>query len=136
MSIHKWLLRLDLGDPGSFFSFISCLYLKDKYEWSGKCTIHNKFNGKSKFVKTIRSLVDKAAVADLINKGYQTNIMLTMVKIIENDGHLCQIESAFRIFKTDLKIKPIFHCLQIWIETHNLHLIYGLQSIQGTGRTT
>jgi transposase len=39
-------------------------------------------------------------------------------EIIENYGHLWQIEKAFRISKTDLKIRPIYHRLQHRIETH------------------
>ncbi len=51
-------------------------------------------------------------------KGYITNANLTKDKIIENYGHLWQIEKAFRISKTDLKIRPIYHRLQRRIETH------------------
>lgn len=51
-------------------------------------------------------------------KGYLTNAMMSKDKIIENYGHLWQIEKAFRISKTDLKIRPIYHRLQHRIETH------------------
>ena len=51
-------------------------------------------------------------------KGYLTNAKLTKEEIIENYGHLWQIEKAFRISKTDLKIRPIYHRLQRRIETH------------------
>ena len=39
-------------------------------------------------------------------------------EIIENYGHLWQIEKAFRISKTDLKIRPIYHRAQRRIEAH------------------
>ncbi len=51
-------------------------------------------------------------------KGYVTNTKLTKEEIIENYGHLWKIEKAFRISKTDLKIRPIFHRLQRRIEAH------------------
>lgn len=51
-------------------------------------------------------------------KGYLTNAKLSKDKIIENYGHLWQIEKAFRISKRDLKIRPIYHRLQRRIETH------------------
>jgi len=51
-------------------------------------------------------------------KGYITNANLSKDEIIENYGHLWQIEKAFRISKTDLKIRPIYHRLQRRIETH------------------
>ncbi len=51
-------------------------------------------------------------------KGYQTNTDLTENEIIENYKQLWLIEKAFRISKTDLKIRPIFHRLQNRIEAH------------------
>lgn len=51
-------------------------------------------------------------------KGYLTNAKMSKDEIIENYGHLWQIEKAFRISKTDLKIRPIYHRLQHRIETH------------------
>ena len=51
-------------------------------------------------------------------KGYLTNTRLSKDEIIENYGHLWQIEKAFRISKRDLKIRPIYHRLQHRIETH------------------
>ena len=51
-------------------------------------------------------------------KGYITNAKLSKDEIIENYGHLWQIEKAFRISKADLKIRPIYHRLQHRIETH------------------
>lgn len=41
-------------------------------------------------------------------KGYITNTKLSPNKVVENYRHLWQIEKAFRISKTDLKIRPIF----------------------------
>ena len=51
-------------------------------------------------------------------KGYITNAKLNKNQIIENYQHLWQIEKAFRIAKSDLKIRPIFHRLQRRIEAH------------------
>lgn len=51
-------------------------------------------------------------------KGYITNSKLSKEEILENYAHLWQIEKAFRIAKTDLKIRPIYHRKQRRIETH------------------
>lgn len=51
-------------------------------------------------------------------KGYLTNTKLTKQEIINNYKHLWKIEKAFRISKTDLKIRPIYHRLQRRIEAH------------------
>ena len=51
-------------------------------------------------------------------KGYLTNSTLGKDQVIENYGHLWKIERAFRISKTDLKIRPVYHRLQRRIEAH------------------
>ncbi|WP_148086804.1 IS1634 family transposase, partial [Thermaurantimonas aggregans] len=51
-------------------------------------------------------------------KGYLTNSTLSKEKILENYNQLWQIEKAFRIAKTDLKIRPIYHYKQRRIEAH------------------
>lgn len=53
-------------------------------------------------------------------KGYVTNTNLSPKEIVENYGHLWQIEKAFRISKTDLKIRPIYHFRKKRIEAHIL----------------
>lgn len=51
-------------------------------------------------------------------KGYLTNTKLTKEQIIENYNQLWKIEYAFRVTKTDLKIRPIYHHLKRRIEAH------------------
>ncbi len=51
-------------------------------------------------------------------KGYITNTTLNPSEVIENYSNLWQIERAFRICKTDLKIRPIHHYLKHRIEAH------------------
>lgn len=51
-------------------------------------------------------------------KGYVTNTNLSKVKVIENYSQLWNIEKAFRISKTDLRIRPIFHRLRNRVEAH------------------
>lgn len=51
-------------------------------------------------------------------KGYLTNAKLSKDQVIENYQHLWQIEKAFRIAKSDLRIRPIYHRLQRRIEAH------------------
>lgn len=51
-------------------------------------------------------------------KGYLTNCDLPAGEIIANYRHLWQIEKAFRISKTDLKVRPVFHYRKRRIEAH------------------
>ena len=51
-------------------------------------------------------------------KGYVTNTKLTDTEVLENYRHLWHIEKAFRMSKTDLRIRPIYHRLQRRIEAH------------------
>lgn len=51
-------------------------------------------------------------------KGYLTNTSLGKDQILENYGHLWQIEKAFRVAKGELKIRPVYHYKQRRIEAH------------------
>ncbi|MGH2552290.1 MAG: IS1634 family transposase [Chitinophagaceae bacterium] len=51
-------------------------------------------------------------------KGYITNASLPPDQIIDNYKNLWQIEKAFRMSKTDLRIRPIYHRLAQRIEAH------------------
>ena len=51
-------------------------------------------------------------------KGYITNTRLPAKKVAETYVHLWQIEKAFRISKTDLRVRPIHHYLRRRIEAH------------------
>jgi transposase len=43
---------------------------------------------------------------------------MSQKQVIENYRHLWQIERAFRISKTDLRIRPVYHRLPRRIEAH------------------
>jgi transposase len=93
---------------------------------SGKLTkssINNR--GYNKYLKLegeVTVTLDKEkSVADAAwdgIKGYITNTKLPAKKVIENYGNLRYIERAFRINKTDLRIRPIYHHLRNRIEGH------------------
>lgn len=51
-------------------------------------------------------------------KGYITNTKLTNTQVLENYKNLWHIEKAFRMSKTDLRIRPIYHRLRNRIEAH------------------
>ena len=51
-------------------------------------------------------------------KGYLTNSKLKAADVIENYKHLWHVEKAFRMSKTDLRIRPIYHRLADRIEAH------------------
>lgn len=51
-------------------------------------------------------------------KGYLTNAKMSSKEVIENYKNLWHIERAFRMSKTDLRIRPVYHRLQHRIEAH------------------
>lgn len=51
-------------------------------------------------------------------KGYITNTKLEPKTIVKNYNQLWKIEKAFRISKTDLRIRPVYHHLRRRIEAH------------------
>jgi len=51
-------------------------------------------------------------------KGYVTNTRLPKKQVIENYSQLWMVEKAFRISKTDLRIRPIYHRLKDRIQAH------------------
>lgn len=51
-------------------------------------------------------------------KGYITNTKISDKQVIENYKNLWHIEKAFRMSKTDLRIRPIYHRLRNRIEAH------------------
>jgi len=51
-------------------------------------------------------------------KGYLTNTALDAAAVIENYNQLWWIEKAFRISKTDLRVRPVYHRLRERIEAH------------------
>jgi len=93
---------------------------------SGKLTKSNINNrGYNKFLKLQGELlvkidsdkIEKDTIWDGL-KGYITNSKLSEIEIIENYKNLWHIEKAFRISKTDLRIRPIYHRLKSRIEAH------------------
>lgn len=93
---------------------------------SGKLTKSNISNrGYNKYLKMEGSInikidyemFEKDSVWDGL-KGYITNTKLDAKQIIDNYKNLWHIEKAFRMSKTDLKIRPIYHYLRCRIEAH------------------
>lgn len=88
-----------------------------------KANINNK--GYNKYLKLegeVKISIDKTKFEQDARwdglKGYVTNTLLSKEEIIDNYNHLWKIEKAFRIAKTDLKIRPIYHHLKRRIEAH------------------
>lgn len=83
--------------------------------------------GYNKFLKLTGEVaveIDEAKIAQATRwdglKGYITNTELPAAEIIESYGQLWQIERAFRISKTDLRIRPMYHRRRRRIEAHVL----------------
>lgn len=51
-------------------------------------------------------------------KGYMTNTEMKPMEVIAAYGNLWHIEKAFRISKTDIRIRPIYHRIPKRIQTH------------------
>lgn len=93
---------------------------------AGKLTkshINNKgYNKYLKLIGEIKIIIDyekyEADKAWDGLKGYITNTQLRAKQILENYNQLWQIEKAFRISKTDLRIRPIYHRLRNRIDGH------------------
>lgn len=116
-------------------SFSSLRFRKDKHEMEkqiekAKFIIDNPSKSKKlKFTKTKgqdiglnQKLIDKTQKL-LGIKGYYTNLEQTTADnktIIERYGELYKIEQAFRISKSDLQTRPIFHYKEEPIKLHLL----------------
>jgi len=88
---------------------------------------HLNNRGYNKFLKLtgeVKVEIDQTMVEQSCRwdglKGYLTNTRLCAAKVMENYGQLWHIEKAFRISKTDLRIRPIYHRIRRRIEAHVL----------------
>jgi len=110
------------------------MFVRRKKNLSGSFSVQivQKVGRINKVVKSIGSSSD-AAELDILErvyskyeldakwdglKGYLTNTDLKPNQVIDAYGNLWQIEKAFRISKTDLKIRPIYHRIPERINTH------------------
>ena len=67
--------------------------------------------------KLNQALIDKAkALAGI--KGYVTNLAIPDAQVIAYYHHLWHVEQSFRMSKTDLQARPIFHHKRDSIEAH------------------
>jgi transposase len=102
------------------------LFRLEKQVKSGKLTkssINNK--GYNKYLKLNGNILIEIDYQKYNNdqiwdglKGYITNTKLSDSEVIENYKNLWHIEKAFRMSKTDLRIRPIYHRLRSRIEAH------------------
>ena len=95
---------------------------------SGRMTKEHLNNrGYNKFLKLTGEVaieidetkIEQAARWDGL-KGYLSNTNLSATELIKNYGQLWHVEKAFRISKTDLRIRPMYHRLRKRIEAHVL----------------
>jgi transposase len=139
---NKWtdgqILRLKKGEQTLYAAYTSNRAAKDEHNRkrglqrlekqikAGKLTkssINNK--GYNKYLKmegdiTIKIDYQKYQADKQWDglKGYLTNTKLTGRQVIENYQNLWHIEKAFRMSKTDLKVRPVYHRLKRRIEAH------------------
>lgn len=92
---------------------------KAKKALSGQITVRRtKFlSVKAKSKQLNQKLIDKTkALAGI--KGYVTNLDIPDEKVIDYYHQLFQVEAAFRMAKTDLRARPIYHRKRDAIEAH------------------
>jgi hypothetical protein len=95
---------------------------------SGRLTKEHLNNrGYNKFLKLTGEVtveIDQDKLEQAVNwdglKGYLTNTDVPADVVIESYGQLWHIERAFRISKTDLRIRPMYHRRRRRIEAHVL----------------
>lgn len=92
----------------------------------------SKVTGRYRFMKTDgdsyslnTQLIQKAEKLEGI-KGYLTNTTLSEQSIIDRYHDLWRIENSFRITKSDLEARPIFHRLDETIKAHLVIVFAGL----------
>lgn len=106
-----------------------------------------RITGRYRFVKRAKNLKyslnqDLIAKAEKLEgiKGYLTNTELDEKIVIERYHDLWRIESSFRLTKSDLKARPIFHRLDETIKTHLVIVFAGLAICRyieiSTGKST
>jgi len=93
--------------------------------WMTKEHLNNR--GYNKFLKLSGKMtvqLDQAKIEQAARwdglKGYLTNTDLSPAAVIENYGQLWHVEKAFRISKTDLRVRPVYHYRRRRIEAHVL----------------
>ncbi len=99
------------------------LRLQVRSGWLTKQNINNRgYNRFLRMVGDTQISVDEEKIENDAKwdglKGYVTNSLLPATAVAENYRQLWQIENAFRISKTDLKIRPMHHHLRRRIEAH------------------
>jgi len=95
---------------------------------SGKLTKEHLNNrGYNKFLQLsgeVKVEIDEAKIVQAARwdglKGYLTNTDYSPGLVIETYGQLWHVEKAFRISKTDLRIRPVYHYRRKRIEAHVL----------------
>jgi transposase len=128
-------LRLQTDKGYLICSFSNTRYKKDKYEMEKQILRAQTIiktpskNTKAKFVKTHNETLNlnqeliKKATKLLGVKGYYTDLHehdLSNQKIIETYHELYRVEQAFRVTKSDLETRPIFHFKEEPIKLHLL----------------
>lgn len=78
--------------------------------------------------QTVSLNVDLVAKAEKLEgiKGYITNTQLSELAVIERYHDLWRVEYAFRLTKSDLEARPVFHRLDETIQAHLVTVFAGL----------
>ncbi|MDI6802781.1 MAG: IS1634 family transposase [Bacteroidota bacterium] len=93
---------------------------------------YNRKRGLKKLEKSLSA--EKLTKKHITHKGYNKYLKLDG-EVIAQYKQLWQVEKTFRISKTDLRIRPVFHYLKRRIEAH-VCIICSMCCLQRTGTTT
>ena len=129
------MIRIPTQHGDLICSFSMKRYRKDKHEMeqqiahakklvaTGKPGRHAKFIRKQGGRYTFNDALAAKAKQLLGIKGYYTNIpqnKMSDADVIEHYRNLWQVEQAFRMAKSDLEMRPIFHRMEDTIRVHLL----------------
>lgn len=132
-------LRLETDKGFLICDFSQKRYDKDKWEMekqvdkatqvlnTGKALKRLKFLTAASKTESVlnQNLIDKAKL-QLGIKGYYTNLDLPNQTIVDRYHDLWKVEKSFRISKSDLLMRPIFHFKKQAIEAHILICVMAL----------
>jgi len=134
-------LRVNTGHGDLVCSFSSARYRKDtadlkkQLERARRFVAHKnpgqrvKFASVSGGVYAIQGALVKKARQLLGIKGYYTNVPVTILDdqaVITQYGNLWRVEQSFRMSKTDLEARPIFHHQDAAVKSHMLICVMAL----------
>ena len=108
--------HLILGDTKGILT----MFVRKKKYPSGNIgvIVVEKIGGKMKELATIGVAYSEDEIENLVNEGYLTNTDIPIQDVYTAYHNLWHVERAFRIAKSKIEIRPMFHFTRKRIEAH------------------